>query len=767
MQDKLYKILKIKIDSINRNIDNLNYLNGELEKNNNDLNYIEEKIELFGTSNVLAFDSLSRDEFEKILLMLDSSVSEIFQDKTCNYQGIMYIIQGIKQGISLELTDVQKNAIETFIGQMINKKAALEDTIANLNESKKRLPITDMSTLNSELKKYQTIISKLEENLYIIEIDDIIGALEFASTPIEEKVSVFEFILKYNASIYAENQAPVKEVETEPDYSLNEIDVPEFHYEPINIYDDIKKDDIKVEEKEETPHEEDYSFPTFKDFSKDEKIVEVAPKVELPKVNLEESTPIEIETNKVEVPLDIKVEEPEVTEIKPMEIVPDVKEVEEEKEEPAFEIPVVSNPQIEDLPKPPLPEVPKTIEEVPNSTSTAELEDIIGKIDAKLKEMEVDNKEQVTTVTLPDEVSNEETEKVKQVLNNFGIDTNLDNLKYLTESNVTDNLNLLKEEDLLDDFKSNLNVLSNSLKIDSAELKLLINALKENFGKKEYKEIISMMLVTMPILFESENVIDDFLKNINFYKEHKINLINLFDNYRELLIINNKDLENNYNLTKDYKIELTDDNIKYLLGNKRVLENLDYYIEAKGGEKGGLLGHEEDFNGYEYVKKNPYKLNNITPLALMKLRFATENDKKIYGNKPGILAGEITNPKVDALNLPSDYKNQFFDREYTFTSLDEVEKITREIKNKKDFDLEISDNIKLLDSKYKKDELRYVIDGLTFSRLKTIRLYNFLVTKKMPVKEAMLMALTYNSVIKRDEYMKLETIITSLLEGGN
>ena len=32
MQDKLYKILKVKIDSINRNIDNLNYLNGELEK---------------------------------------------------------------------------------------------------------------------------------------------------------------------------------------------------------------------------------------------------------------------------------------------------------------------------------------------------------------------------------------------------------------------------------------------------------------------------------------------------------------------------------------------------------------------------------------------------------------------------------------------------------------------------------------------------------------------------------------------------------------
>ena len=32
MQDKILKILKIKMDAINRNIDNLNYLNGELDR---------------------------------------------------------------------------------------------------------------------------------------------------------------------------------------------------------------------------------------------------------------------------------------------------------------------------------------------------------------------------------------------------------------------------------------------------------------------------------------------------------------------------------------------------------------------------------------------------------------------------------------------------------------------------------------------------------------------------------------------------------------
>ena len=91
MEDKLLKILKIKIDAINRNIDNLNYLNGELERNNKDLDYMEEKLSLFKDGEILNFDNIGRDDFDKILLMVNSSVSDIFKDKTCNYEGIIYI----------------------------------------------------------------------------------------------------------------------------------------------------------------------------------------------------------------------------------------------------------------------------------------------------------------------------------------------------------------------------------------------------------------------------------------------------------------------------------------------------------------------------------------------------------------------------------------------------------------------------------------------------------------------------------------------------
>ena len=288
MQDKLLNILKIRIDAINRNIDNLNYLNAELEKNTKDLNYIEEKIAIFKGGEILNFADLPREEFEKVLTMISPNVSDIFSDKTCNYQGIMYIIEGIKQGISLELTTEQENAIKTFIGEMINKKSSLEDVIANLNESKNKLPEVNMTNLTNSLKDYQTIISKIDDNLYVTEIGEIVETLDFANVSLEEKIGIFEFLLKYNADIYTSNQTPI-ETPIEDDFSLKEINVPEFHYEPINIYDN--KDIEETKEEVSTPESEEAFDEKFEEiplpsFEKDVKSLEE--KVEEPLATTQE-----------------------------------------------------------------------------------------------------------------------------------------------------------------------------------------------------------------------------------------------------------------------------------------------------------------------------------------------------------------------------------------------------------------------------------------------------------------------------------------------
>ena len=152
--------------------------------------------------------------------------------------------------------------------------------------------------------------------------------------------------------------------------------------------------------------------------------------------------------------------------------------------------------------------------------------------------------------------------------------------------------------------------------------------------------------------------------------------------------------------------------------------------------------------------------------TLMKLRYQSENGGKIYGNKPGILSGEIANPKVDVLTLSSDYKGLYFDNEYNFIDRSELLSLIEEIKNLQEFNITPSGLIEKLDSKYKLDDMRYQIDNLVFSRIKTIRLYNFLSTKNLSDENALIIALTYNSVIKRDEYLKVEEAIKSLV-GGN
>ena len=234
MQDKLKKILQIKIDAINKNIDNLNYLNGELDKNNENLNYIKDKIALFKNNELLNFDQISKDDFEKLLLMIDPAITEVFRDKTCSYDGIIYIIEGIRKSISLQLTENQTNAILSFVEGMKLKSINLQDVINNLIESKNRLPEIDLDTLTMTLDNYENIVSKYENNEYLTEVDELEEALNFADSSLEEKVDIFEYLLKYNADIY-NDKIQEMEAKEESEETNDSFDLPTFNYEPLNV----------------------------------------------------------------------------------------------------------------------------------------------------------------------------------------------------------------------------------------------------------------------------------------------------------------------------------------------------------------------------------------------------------------------------------------------------------------------------------------------------------------------------------------------------
>ena len=753
MQDKLLKILKIKMDAINRNIDNLNYLNGELDTNNKDLEYIEKMISSLNEDDILSFDNISKEDFEKILSMIDPSVSEIFKDKTCNYQGIMYIIQGIRQGISLELTTAQHDAILAFLAGMKNKSFSLQDTIDSLKNSKERLPETDLTVLTNDLETYQEIVSKIEKNVYLTEVDFLVEAFDYANILIEEKVELFEFLLKYNANVY-NNLNQKKELE-EKEEVLDDTDIKDFPYEPINInldpfelpkLEEDEQSDLKLSDSNEIKEEKEENDA----IDSENKNLNVFGTFQMPIIS-EEVLKNPNYSSTIPTPTQPK---EEILEIKPTSLEP------EQKEE----------------------------EMVISKSNTVDLEDIIQRIDNKLKEMEdaEKNKEAkelsfntpIKDLDLETPISDFEEPVVKmehatsndyqELFIKYGLNKALELSDSVNYFELDSMLKTLEEFSLLDKLKEKENILKRILnKNTNHDLVKVLNLIKDNLsvGEDSYQNVLEIIIEAMPILLSDPEVITSFAKNIDFFKEHQINLINLFDNYRELLILDHDAiLENNMKIEK-YALVLNNDNVKYLLYNKHILENLDYFIEAMGREK-AFLGKEEVFDGVEYIKKYPYKLNTARNDLLLKLRYQSENNQKIYGSKPGILAGEIANPKVDILQIPEEYKNLYFDYNYSMVDVNEIKTLLEDIKNQEPTDISLDDTLLNLDKKYKESELRYKINSILISRIKTIRIYNFLRSKGIASKNALLIALTYNSVIKNDEYKMLEEVVNSL-EGGN
>ena len=753
MQDKLLKILKIKMDAINRNIDNLNYLNGELDTNNKDLEYIEKMISSLNEDDILSFDNISKEDFEKILSMIDPSVSEIFKDKTCNYQGIMYIIQGIRQGISLELTTAQHDAILAFLAGMKNKSFSLQDTIDSLKNSKERLPETDLTVLTNDLETYQEIVSKIEKNVYLTEVDFLVEAFDYANILIEEKVELFEFLLKYNANVY-NNLNQKKELE-EKEEVLDDTDIKDFPYEPINInLDPFELPKLEEDEQSDLKLSDSNEIKEVKEendaIDSENKNLNVFGTFQMPIIS-EEVLKNPNYSSTIPTPTQPK---EEILEIKPTSLEPE----------------------------------PKEEEMVISKSNTVDLEDIIQRIDNKLKEMEdaEKNKEAkelsfntpIKDLDLETPISNFEESVVKmehatsddyqELFIKYGLNKALELSDSVNYFELDSMLKTLEEFSLLDKLKEKENILKRILnKNTNHDLVKVLNLIKDNLsvGEDSYQNVLEIIIEAMPILLSDPEVITSFAKNIDFFKEHQINLINLFDNYRELLILDHDAiLENNMKIEK-YALVLNNDNVKYLLYNKHILENLDYFIEAMGREK-GFLGKEEVFDGVEYIKKYPYKLNTARNDLLLKLRYQSENNQKIYGSKPGILAGEIANPKVDILQIPEEYKNLYFDYNYSMVDVNEIKTLLEDIKNQEPTDISLDDTLLNLDKKYKESELRYKINSILISRIKTIRIYNFLRSKGIASKNALLIALTYNSVIKNDEYKMLEEVVNSL-EGGN
>lgn len=767
MQDKLINLLEIKIEAIEKNIDNLNYLNNELSRNQDDLEYISEELNVFNDNDVLEFDKILIDDFKKILEMIDPKGKEIFENKTCNYQGIMYIIKGIRDGISLELTTEQTNAILELIELMKTKKEELKNIIKDLLSNKEKLPETDMEKLELSLNTYKEIIANLKENKYLTEIEEVIDALDFASITMEEKIDIFAYILKYNRDIYKSNNNSKEN--KDDSYNFDEIKVSDLKEPEFFTEDDFKLPKVseinnKVEENKINDN-----------LDLEEIIKKIDERIkELDEITVEdEKESNELESSKIE---DNKLDDNVVAgPIQTFDLPNEELKVDAEKkfnEEQDIETRNILAEEMFNF---------NNLNELKNDTLSETLNNQVDQVEESLNPLEnVDNSIQSNQIdekqegmedfdnlenTQMENLSESKEESLNQESDVVGSLTNQ------VEENVNklENIKtLLNSYQLLDTFNEYHDVMENITNLDLNNLKKCLEIIQNDLSGKNdnLKNIVEVILKTLPSVFMKNKLLNTFIDDISFYKEHNINLINLFDNYRELLIIDTDILKRNYEIVKKYELELNNDNVKYLLCNVNLITNLDYYMEAIGHEK-AFLGKEQVFDGLDYIKKYPYKLNMISRDTLLKLRYSTDNNLRIFGSKPGILAGEVANPKVDILVLPEEYKNLYFNYEYEFIDRSEMTNLLLDIKNSTDFNLEIDEYLEKLDNAYKINDLRYKINNLYFSRIKTIRVYNYLKTRNVLGVYALIIALTYQSVITKDEYKSIETLITKLVEGGN
>lgn len=767
MQDKLINLLEIKIEAIEKNIDNLNYLNNELSRNQDDLEYISEELNVFNDNDVLEFDKILIDDFKKILEMIDPKGKEIFENKTCNYQGIMYIIKGIRDGISLELTTEQTNAILELIELMKTKKEELKNIIKDLLSNKEKLPETDMEKLELSLNTYKEIIANLKENKYLTEIEEVIDALDFSSITMEEKIDIFAYILKYNRDIYKSNNNSKENKDDSYDFDeikVSDLKEPEFFTEDDFKLPKVSEINNKVEENKINDN-----------LDLEEIIKKIDERIkELDEITVEdEKESNELESSKIE---DNKLDDNVVAgPIQTFDLPNEELKVDAEKkfnEEQDIETRNILAEEMFNF---------NNLNELKNDTRSETLNNQVDQVEESLNPLEnVDNSIQSNQIeekqegmedfdnlenTQMENLSESKEESLNQESNVVGSLTNQ------VEENVNklENIKtLLNSYQLLDTFNEYHDVMENITNLDLNNLKKCLEIIQNDLSGKNdnLKNIVEVILKTLPSVFMKNKLLNTFIDDISFYKEHNINLINLFDNYRELLIINTDILKRNYEIVKKYELELNNDNVKYLLCNVNLITNLDYYIEAIGHEK-AFLGKEQVFDGFDYIKKYPYKLNMISRDTLLKLRYSTDNNLRIFGSKPGILAGEVANPKVDILVLPEEYKNLYFNYEYEFIDRSEMTNLLLDIKNSTDFNLEIDEYLEKLDNAYKINDLRYKINNLYFSRIKTIRVYNYLKTRNVLGVYALIIALTYQSVITKDEYKSIETLITKLVEGGN
>ena len=774
MKEELIRVLNNKLDNINSDIDSLNDLNNKIDEENERLDFVSRILDLFnenGNNDPMNFDKVSKEDFERAIEMTGEEVERLFNGDICNYDGLVYLISGIRNGISITLTNEQVNSIEFFIQSLIEKKKELETTISGYKEEVSKYEISVVSELETKKEKYISVREDIENNDYIKDVSLVREAIEYSNLEPSKVIEILNFILQYNADLYKENKPisnvldtpfeekeEVKEEKTEEtveeketldenefsNSSLDDTVQSEFHFGQINredlfspiTFDEPEKEEVSLEPEQEEVKElesntpfEPISFEEKEDTSENDTIPSESNTSETDYPSFK--TFDEIINNSLNIPSD--------TDYVPLTDIGSFEENNDSVELPVVEPPLSFNNEDNN----------ETEETITNPIDT-DFKDVVNS-DSDYEEEKVDEKA----------VS---TRELHKIFGKYGIEENVI-LNELIDGDINEFqniLDLLKDNNILDEFKKNKELLIETLLYsNTAVINRVLSIVKEDLStdEEDYEITLRIVINTIPSIFIKEGGnYDNFISNVELFKRLELNLINLFDFSKEVFIADNELMCRNLEIVNQYDFDIDYKNVKYFLVIPNVEEKIDYYVESVYEDK----LKNETFDGIKFIKEFAAKLNVVTDETIKRLRYASTNGSKVFGSKPGSLTGEITNLKVNTLDMNDIYLNNFFNNEFNDITSGEVREYVKLVHNSTNVG-DYSDELDKL-NEYR-NGLRYTIEGINVSYNKVVRNYNILRSYGIDTKKALQFAVCYNLVITKDEYNKLNDLLDKI--GGN
>ena len=722
MKEELLRVLSIKLDDININIDSLTDLNKKISIADDNLDYIKKMLEKFkddGKYNVLNLTRFSSDEFSDILSLVRNDVSDVFKTKNCNYDGLVYLINGINNGVSLSLTIEQENAINYLISGMEELMRNDMAIVDGLNLVKTRFEIDDVNVLENKKRNFVKIIDKLNNDKYVDEVEDVCEAMEFNKLETSSMNDILVYLLKYNADIY--DKGDINHYEDEMPGTIDTpqeevtFDEPEYHEEIQN-----SEVDNNIDETTDNENDIEFHLPEFSKIDDDHDFV-VPTNYDVPFMPDVETSENDMEDINITVPNSVEFDKEDEEQVSVDYDEEENTDVSDDKNIDADFNDIVPQDDYEEY---------KTLDETVSlspvtndKTSTREVQRLFQEYNIGVEDSELNQ-------YLDGNI--DEYEKIIKVFKDNGI-----------LNKIVDNKNLFREiivNSHENEIINVLDIIKNDLSVDN----------------EDYETTLNIAINTIPSIFVGTGGnYDNFTENVKLFKDLGINLVSLFDFSKEVLVANHENVLENYNIVKKYDINIDYKNAKYFLLLDNIASRMDYYVESVYEDN----IKKETFDGYKYIKDYPNKLNVVTDETIKRLRYSSEKGRKVFGSKPNSLTGEITNLKVNVLDIPTDYFNNFFDNKFDDITEDEMRQYIKLCNNSSNVG-DYYDELSMLE-KYR-DNIRYNINGIKVSSNKVERCYNTLRSYGIDNKKALEFAVCYNLIITNDEYHNLKKV---LLEG--